>query len=173
MHNQSEGPGPAQAAPQADDQAPLAEGHGPVLSLPGDPCDPLTTEELAQIAQHVREEGPVEATIRGQRVLIVGDFHHPRLAMAHLAVLAEAGALLVRPDDHVVALEKVRLDEQVLRLKGPEPMIVSDFDGDEKRKGKGKRRRDWESPFGNPGGKHKGNQAHRNIKQMLPRRGGR
>jgi len=173
MDNQTANPGSAQADPQADNQAPVADDQGLVLSLPGDDTAPLTSEELAQIAQQLRSDGVVDATIRAQRVLSVGDFHHPRMAMAHLALLAQADALLVRPDQHLAALDKVTLDEHVLRLKAPEAMIVADFDSDERRKGKGKRRREWESPFGNPGGKHKASQAHRSIKRMLPRRGGR
>jgi hypothetical protein len=172
MHNQNAGEGSAQAAPQADDQAPVADAQGPILSLQGEGSDPLTSEELAHIAQQVKDGGAVETTIRGQRVLIVGDCHNHRLSMAHLALLAEADALLVRPDQHLVALDRVALDEQVLRLKAPE-IVVAEFDAGDERKGKGKRRREWESPYGSPAFKQHNRPPQHNIKQMLRRRGGR
>jgi hypothetical protein len=181
MHNQTESPGSAQALPQADDQAPVADGHGLVVSLLGDNSEQLTTEELAQITRHMKDGGVAETTIRGQRVLIVGvgvgmdSVRH--LAMAAMARLADAGPLLVMANEPLATLDdhRLALEELVLRVKAPEIQIVADYDGDERRsKGKGKRRKPWESPYGNFGGKNnKGGQVHRNIKHMLPRRGGR
>jgi hypothetical protein len=142
-----------------------------------------TSEELAQIAEFLAADKDGVTTVGGHRVLIVVDYGNHSPALASLLQLAEIGSIVVLPDIHVggpreellhLDEQMLRLDEQVLRLKAPEPLVVAEyFDGDPygKSKGKGKRRRDWESPYGKPGGQHQ--QPQRNIKQMLRRRNGR
>jgi hypothetical protein len=136
--------------------------------------EPLNEDELAQLASLVKEDGAAETTIRGHRVLIVGGgfghSHHLAMAAA-LARLDMADLVVIQPDEKIIGPE-LALAELVRKMPMPEPVVIEDYIDD--RRGKGKRRKSWESPYGNHGGNFK-QQRHRqqNIKAMLRRRGGR
>jgi hypothetical protein len=171
MQNTEETSEAPQAAEDAGSVVPAGVGQKEVVIV-GDNLGPFTEAELAQVASLVDEDGVAETTLRGHRVLIVGGLGHSHhLAMAALARLADAGALIVASDDRIVAPE-LDLAALVHKIREPEPVIVAEY-YDEKR-GKGKRRRPWESPYGNHGGNFKQQQKRQqNIKAMTRRRGGR
>jgi hypothetical protein len=174
MQNQTEDSEGPQTAVLADEKSLLIDGQALVLPAHGDDFAPLTADEVEEIKRALRSGEPTDLTVRGVRLLFVGDWNTHVGLMDHLA-LAEMGTVLILPDVHIARLAepRVSLDEMVLRMKAPEVLIDADFDGGEQRKGKGKRRKPWESPYGNPTGQHNGGQNHRNIQRMLPRRGGR
>ncbi len=169
MQNQNEtGEGP-QAIPDAGSDKP-ADLHPSDIAVCGDDSGKFTEEEMAQIAELAKAGGAREATIRGHRVIIVADMHHPalHLRLSALAHLAAADLLVVRDDERIVA---PALELPQLTMKMIEPVIVEDFPDD--RRGKGKRRKAWESPHDFHGQKQKARQPQRNIRQMMRRPGGR
>ncbi|MBS2006061.1 MAG: hypothetical protein JST01_03395 [Cyanobacteria bacterium SZAS TMP-1] len=140
-----------------------------MLIVGDDNSGSMPAEVVAELSEKLGDIQTEEVSVRGRRVLVIGGGISGRhLALAALAHLAADAVLVAGPDP---GPPSDTLRGEALRLAVPEPILVSFTDGEE-RKGKGKRRRQWESPYANIGKQRRGFD-HKQLTRQRQHRGGR